>query len=143
MTVTIRTRSKTSTEVVSGSSPCSKPTEEKFKYTDGESDEFEFGGSLGAASLIIGFPLLMWYMWIGATYYDGQLPTPETDQTWRDFIDYLAQLVYDGAYPTAKAWTIYWTFFIFEALMFVALYFSTQSPFQTLTLSGIATCPAS
>ncbi len=42
--------------------------------TDGESDNFEFGGSLGAASLMVGFPLLMWYLWVGATFYGGQLP---------------------------------------------------------------------
>ncbi|CAI4215378.1 unnamed protein product [Parascedosporium putredinis] len=38
------------------------------------SGEFEFGGSLGTLGLMIGFPLLMWYMWIGATYYDGGIP---------------------------------------------------------------------
>ncbi|KAB8067096.1 ergosterol biosynthesis ERG4/ERG24 [Aspergillus leporis] len=54
--------------------------------TDGSSDEFEFGGSFGAALLMTGFPLLMWYMWI--------------------------------AYPTAKSWAIYWTFFILEAVMY-------------------------
>ena len=51
------------------------------KFTDGASDEFEFGGSVGAMMLIIGFPLLMWYMWIGATYYDGMLPLPKFNQT--------------------------------------------------------------
>jgi delta24(24(1))-sterol reductase len=87
-------------------------------YKDGASDEFEFGGSWGAASLMIGFPLLMWYMWIGATYYDGQLPLPGKDQSWSDFVQHLCQLVYQGAYPTAKAWAIYWIFFVFEALMY-------------------------
>lgn len=87
-------------------------------YKDGASDEFEFGGSLGAASLMIGFPLLMWYMWIGATYYNGQLPLPSKDQSWTDFVQHLCQLVYDGACPTAKAWAIYWIFFIFEAVMY-------------------------
>lgn len=36
----------------------SAPRDNKPK--DGETDEFEFGGSLGAASLMIGFPSLMW-----------------------------------------------------------------------------------
>lgn len=44
------------------------------EYKDGATDDFEFGGSLGALGLMIGFPLLMWCMWIGATYYDGHLP---------------------------------------------------------------------
>ncbi|RMJ28578.1 hypothetical protein PHISP_00538 [Aspergillus sp. HF37] len=88
------------------------------RFADGASDEFEFGGSLGAASLMLGFPLLMWYMWIGATYYDGRLPMPEPDQTWAGFGRHLFQLVCDGAYPTAKAWVIYWTFFVLEAVMY-------------------------
>lgn len=88
------------------------------KYNDGESEEFEFGGSFGVTALMIGFPCLMWYMWIGATYYDGQFPLPAKDQTLLEFVQHLAGLVYEGAYPTAKAWKIYWVFFIFEALMY-------------------------
>lgn len=56
-------------------------------------DHFEFGGSLGAASLMIGFPLLMWYMWAGAIYYDGQLPWPSADESWEDFLQHLYHLV--------------------------------------------------
>ena len=97
----------------------SKATPERPRYTDGESDESEFGGSLGAASLMIGFPLLMWYMWIGANYYDGQFPMPRVDQTWKNFVFDMASLVYEGAYPTPQAWTTYWIFFILEALMYV------------------------
>ena len=114
---TIKDRSATPSRKITTSVASLSETEQKSKYTDGESDEFEFGGSFGAASLMIGFPLLMWYMWIGATYYDGQFPRPDADQTWGDFVHHLAHLVYEGAYPTANAWAIYWTFFIFEALM--------------------------
>lgn len=87
-------------------------------FTDGASDEFEFGGSFGAALLMTGFPLLMWYMWIGATYYDGTFPLPEPNQSWAEFACHLCQLIYEGAYPTAKAWTVYWTFLILEAVMY-------------------------
>jgi Delta24(24(1))-sterol reductase len=90
----------------------------RVQLRDGSSDEFEFGGSFGAAALMTGFPLLMWYMWIGATYYDGQLPIPTLNQTWAEFSRHLCQLVYEGAYPTAQAWVIYWVFFIFEAVMY-------------------------
>lgn len=119
MGVTTTTKVQNATRLRKGVEPeiSSEKPEQEAKYTDGESDEFEFGGSLGAASLMVGFPLLMWYMWVGATYYDGQFPMPEADQTWGDFARHLAILVYDGAYPTAKAWAVYWTFFIFEALM--------------------------
>lgn len=91
------------------------------QYTDGESDDFEFGGSLGVTALMISFPLLMWYMWIGATYYNGQLPLPAAGQTWGEFGRRLAHLVYEGAYPTAKAWAVFWTFFLSEAVMYVVI----------------------
>ncbi|KAJ0272538.1 hypothetical protein COL940_010412 [Colletotrichum noveboracense] len=95
-----------------------KPTVSTTNYRDGSSDEFDFGGSFGTLALMIGFPLLMWYMWIGATYYDGQIPLPEGNQSWSDFIRHLTQLIYEGAYPTQKAWVAYWVFFIGEALMY-------------------------
>lgn len=119
VTTTTKNRNVKATQGVA-SAVSSKQTEHTPKYTDGESDEFEFGGSFGAAALMIGFPLLMWYMWIGATYYDGHPPIPDANQSWREFAHHLAHLVYKGAYPTPKAWAIYWTFFIFEALMSVS-----------------------
>lgn len=58
-------------------------------------------------------------MWIGATFYDGHLPWPEANHSWTEFGQHLLRLVYNEAYPTSKAWAIYWIFFIAEALMFV------------------------
>ncbi|OQE41446.1 hypothetical protein PENCOP_c005G06577 [Penicillium coprophilum] len=83
------------------------------------SEEFEFGGSLGTLALMIGFPLLMWYMWIGATYYDGKLPLPKSEETWADFGKHLCYLVYTGAFPHLRAWRIYWTYYIFEAACYL------------------------
>lgn len=93
--------------------------------TDGATDDVEFGGSLGALLLMIAFPLLMWYMWIGATYYDGHWPVPSADQTWTDFVRGLVALVLERAYPTAKAWFTFWVFFLIEALMYV-FYLATK-----------------
>jgi delta24(24(1))-sterol reductase len=135
----IRNRSPAMIENTVAHPPSADLAKKDQKYTDGESDEFEFGGSLGAACVIIGSPLIMWYMWIGATYYDGQFPTPEFEQSWDDFLRHLAHLVYMGAYPTTKAWAIYWTFFIFEALMLVAFSF-TQQIFRHSRCLGTATC---
>lgn len=117
VTTTVKERSTPFSQKPSTPDASSQDVDSKPKYFDGESDEFEFGGSFGAAALMVGFPLLMWYMWIGATYYDGHFPTPDAGQSWGDFARHLAHLVYKGAYPTAKAWAVYWIFFIFEALM--------------------------
>lgn len=85
------------------------------------SGQFEFGGDLGALALMTGFPLLMYYMWIGATYYDGKLPLPEKGQSFSEFLAHLGHLVYTGAYPSLKAWTIFWVFFIFESACYILL----------------------
>ena len=70
---------------------------------------------------MIGFPLLMYYMWIGATYYDGHLPLPARGQTFSGFLRHLGSLIYEGAFPSLKAWTMYWTFFVFEGACYLLL----------------------
>ncbi|EAS37114.3 Delta(24(24(1)))-sterol reductase [Coccidioides immitis RS] len=96
-------------------------TEAKAEQVVEHTDHFEFGGSWGVLSMMIGFPLLMYYMWIGAVYYDGHLPLPAEGQSTSDFVRHLAHLVYEGAFPSVKAWAIYWIFFIFEALCYMFL----------------------
>jgi Delta24(24(1))-sterol reductase len=85
------------------------------------SGHYEFGGAWGVSALMVGFPILMWYMWIGATYYGGKVPLPEAGQSFGDFLKHLVNLVYVGAYPSAKAWTIYWTFFIVQGVFYLYL----------------------
>lgn len=58
------------------------------------SDHSEFGGSFGTLAIIIGSPLLMYYLWIGATYYDGQFPVPEKGQSLGGFGKHLGGLIY-------------------------------------------------
>jgi delta24(24(1))-sterol reductase len=71
--------------------------------------------------MMIGFPLLMYYMWLGSTFYGGRPPWPDKGQSWTDFAKVLALLVLGGAYPHAKAWAIYWGFFIFEMACYCLL----------------------
>ena len=85
------------------------------------SGHFEFGGSWGVSAMMIGFPLLMWYMWIGATYYAGHLPLPEKGQTISEFMSHLGRLVYEGAFPSPRVWVIYWGFFLFEGACYVLM----------------------
>jgi len=81
---------------------------------------FEFGGSLGVSAMMIGFPLLMWFMWIGAAHYNGGIPS-EPSMTWLQYGHHLYSLVYQTAFPTLKAWAIYWTFLLAQAWMYVNL----------------------
>jgi Delta24(24(1))-sterol reductase len=85
------------------------------------SNHFEFGGSWGVSAMMIGFPLLMYYMWIGATYYDGKFPTPSDGEGLVEFGKRMGRLVYIGAFPSLKAWAMYWIFLIFEAICYLYL----------------------
>ena len=85
------------------------------------SGHFEFGGQPGVLAMMIGFPLLMYYMWIGATYYDGKFPMPAKDESFTEFVRHLGRLAYTGAFPSIKAWTIYWTFLLFEGACYCLL----------------------
>ncbi|KJZ79666.1 hypothetical protein HIM_01135 [Hirsutella minnesotensis 3608] len=100
--------------VVDGWKPGQDP---KIDY----SGEFEFGGSFGTASMMILFPILMWYMWIGASYYDGKFPSRTPGQTWLEFASEMAHLVYTGAFPHAKAWIWYWSYLIFQGACYCLL----------------------
>ncbi|KAF7912570.1 uncharacterized protein EAF01_001591 [Botrytis porri] len=84
-----------------------------------DSGHFEFGGSLGVLALMIGFPTLMYYMWIGAIYYDGKFPLPTEGQSFTDFAKHLLHLVYTRAFPHFRAWRIYWTYYIFEVACYL------------------------
>ena len=81
----------------------------------------EFGGALGVSAMMVGFPLLMYYMWVGATYYDGYAPFPIQGQSIANFLRQLGFMVYDGAFPHLRAWVTYWTFFLFEAICYIYL----------------------
>lgn len=85
------------------------------------SGEFEFGGSFGTALMMLLFPILMWYMWIGATYYNGKFPSRNPGQTWLGFGAEMASLVYTGAFPHAKAWLWYWSYLVFQAACYCLL----------------------
>lgn len=79
---------------------------------------FDFGGPIGVTAMMTSFPLLMWYMWIGATFYDGRFPLPTTSQSLPEFFHHLGSLIFEHAFPHLKAWTIYWTFFVLQALAY-------------------------
>ncbi|KAH8726900.1 ergosterol biosynthesis ERG4/ERG24 family-domain-containing protein [Phaeosphaeriaceae sp. PMI808] len=83
--------------------------EKNFPAKD-EGGKSEFGGALGMSAMMICFPALMYYMWIGSIFYDGKFPTPAEGQDWQQFFAHMWHLVKTEAYPTNYAWQIYWFF---------------------------------
>ncbi|KAF5850974.1 hypothetical protein GGP41_010592 [Bipolaris sorokiniana] len=92
---------------------------EKFFPPKDPSGLHEFGGAIGMGSMMICFPALMYYMWIGAAFYDGKFPTRTQSQSWSDFFGHMWYLVKTEAYPNNKAWQIYWYFGLMQMTFYM------------------------
>ena len=64
---------KNTKKVQETSSPVSKNFLPQGKYLKPDEIEYEFGGTAGVLGMLIGFPLLMYYMWICAEFYNGTI----------------------------------------------------------------------
>ncbi|CAG8748183.1 35058_t:CDS:2, partial [Racocetra persica] len=70
---------------------------------------FEFGGPWGVTAMMIGFPVLMYYLWGCLHFYRGKLVSPLDGQLWSQ--------IFKGAYPTWYATKIYVLFCLFELFL--------------------------
>ena len=41
---------------------------------------------MGVSAAMTGFPLMMWFFWVGHVYYDSQFPTPAPGQGFQEFV---------------------------------------------------------
>ncbi|CAJ0645924.1 5360_t:CDS:2 [Entrophospora sp. SA101] len=67
---------------------------------------FEFGGPWGVTAMMIGFPILMYYLWGCLQFNRGRLESPLNEKLWTSIIQ--------GSIPTFYAAKIYITFCVFE-----------------------------
>lgn len=77
------------------------PKKQKNHKVD-DSGEYEFCGPWGVSMVMLGFPLMMYYFWVGQVYYDGQFPWPKADESWEDFGKHLVQMALEVSFPHAK-----------------------------------------
>ncbi|CCF58938.1 hypothetical protein KAFR_0F03420 [Kazachstania africana CBS 2517] len=91
------------------------------KYLKPEEIEYEFGGVPGVIGMLVGFPLLMYYMWICAEFYNGKLALPAHGETWSHFIGTLYDIFLKHAIPSARAWTVFLTFWAFQIVFYYTL----------------------
>lgn len=120
-TVTANSKGKQANGVAKGRAKSNRSPQATLDPKVDHSPLFEFGGSWGVTAMMIGFPILMWYMWIGATYYGGRFPTPKDGEGFLHFLLTLGNLVYIGAFPSLKAWAIYWGFLIAQVIFYLYL----------------------
>ncbi|RYN16431.1 Delta(24(24(1)))-sterol reductase [Alternaria tenuissima] len=114
-----RPKSRTPNSSVTESETSELKGQQSLSPTDASTAR-EFGGPLGMLAMMLGFPLLMYFMWAGAVFYDGQIPRPAQNESFAAFAQHLWFLIRTEAYPTKKAWCIYWSFG-FTQLAFYAL----------------------
>lgn len=76
-----------------------KPRNPDHKIDD--SGEFEFGGALGTGFVMVFFPVLMWYLWVGQKYYNAQLPLPKSGESIGEFVKNLYHMAYEVFLLTA------------------------------------------
>ncbi|OCF55613.1 delta24(24(1))-sterol reductase [Kwoniella mangroviensis CBS 10435] len=72
-----------------------------------EHQSYEFGGPVGVTAMMVGFPLLMYYLWICLWFYRGKFVYPTSVDDIRPFLNKMGQHIYEGAYPTKFAWVTY------------------------------------
>ncbi|GCE99856.1 C-24(28) sterol reductase [Zygosaccharomyces mellis] len=91
------------------------------KWLKPEEIEYEFGGTPGVLGMMIGFPLLMYYMWISSEFYHGYPAWPTKEESWCQFVKHLYQLFLENGIPTRYAWTIFLTFWAFQVFFYYTL----------------------
>ncbi|RKF64598.1 Delta-sterol reductase [Erysiphe neolycopersici] len=112
---------KNKDQIFYGLSSRSNELEEEHNHNVDRTGHFEFGGSTGVLIIMLSFPSLMYYMWIGATFYDGKIPTRAPGQSYLQFFHHMGNLIYEHAFPGLRAWKIFWLFFIFEGACYCLL----------------------
>ena len=65
---------------------------------------WEFGGPWGVTAMMIGFPMLMYYLWICLWFYDGQLVLPTSVAGIKPFINQMWTHIRDVSSPPSAAW---------------------------------------
>lgn len=67
----------------------------RLKTSDNETIHQQFGGPVGVSAMMLGFPPLMYYLWICLVFYDGKLQGPKSF-AWDDVKNFL-HVFYDLA----------------------------------------------
>jgi len=102
----------TKEESGAGSAAASKP----FDATT-YNGEREFGDWPGNLAMMIGFPLLMYYLYICCVENSGQLMGPAQGESFKAFIQRLGHLAYVHCYPTKLAWAIEGGYFVLQIVL--------------------------
>ncbi|GAA5912614.1 delta(24(24(1)))-sterol reductase [Sporobolomyces salmoneus] len=124
---------KDNTSLSSSSSPSS---------VDDVTHELEFGGAPGTLAMMIGFPLLFYYLYVCLFFNNAQFTTPTNARTifgpggWWEFLKYISKLVIETASPTKRATTLYLSFLSLQLVLAFILPGVTQQGLPVSSLGG-------
>eukprot|EP01098_Paradermamoeba_levis_P006741 TRINITY_DN2804_c0_g1_i1.p1 TRINITY_DN2804_c0_g1~~TRINITY_DN2804_c0_g1_i1.p1 ORF type:complete len:464 (-),score=155.85 TRINITY_DN2804_c0_g1_i1:502-1866(-) len=82
---------------------------------------YEFGGTTGTTSIMIGAPTIMFYFWICLQFYDGALVRPTSFEDIVPFFQRMWGHLVSGIQPLDYGFKIYLTFTVFEAILAVVM----------------------
>ncbi|KAJ7180721.1 ergosterol biosynthesis ERG4/ERG24 [Mycena filopes] len=80
-------------------------------------DQYEFGGPVGVTAIMLGFPTLMYYLWICLWFYEGQLVYPQSVEDVKPFLARMWAHVCEDANPSFYAWKVYGGNIIFQVIL--------------------------
>jgi len=119
MAVTTRSRSRDAKRKGDTSSVKSQQPHGREK----DVDVMEFGGSIGAAGIILFSHTILYYFWYCLEFNEGGLSGPglaslfTAPREWKDFISDVVAKAATHCYPTLYAWKIYLTYVTLEVLL--------------------------
>jgi Delta24(24(1))-sterol reductase len=82
---------------------------------------YEFGGPIGALSLILFSHFIMIYLWASIEYYDGNVFLPSSISDILPWFNRLFELWYKNALPTSQSIKIYGIFILIEVILGMAI----------------------
>ncbi|KAH9995131.1 ERG4/ERG24 ergosterol biosynthesis protein [Russula vinacea] len=82
------------------------------KFLDSHT-RWEFGGPWGVTAMMVGFPMLMYYLWICLWFYDGRLVVPTSVERLQEMWAHIR----DDASPNLYAWKVYSGLIFYELFL--------------------------
>lgn len=94
---------------------------DKGRFLKKDEIEWDFGGPAGALGMMVGFPILMYYMWISAQFYGGKPAWPSDGQSWEEFFSEFYGFLLQAAIPSFKSWFVFTTFILVQGIFYLTL----------------------
>lgn len=81
----------------------------------------EFGGTLGVTAMMLGFPVLMYYMWISQEFYYGKFAQPLPGQAWDLWLTQMLGYIKEYGLPDKHSALIFGIFSVSQFVFYFTL----------------------